>query len=64
MPECRISPRPCAEMGAALEASGGIASPRLLGKIRGFQRAAARVDGIAARECGERIRETVRGGST
>ncbi|GHG75082.1 hypothetical protein [Streptomyces griseocarneus] len=54
----------CAEMGAALDASGGIASPRLLGKIRGFQRAAARVDSIAARECGERIRETVRGGTT
>ncbi len=54
----------CAEMGAALDASGGIASPRLLGKIRGFQWAAAGVDSIAARECGERIRETVRGGTT
>ncbi|MBO0656271.1 hypothetical protein J1792_26905 [Streptomyces triculaminicus] len=54
----------CVEMGAALDASGGIASPRLLGKIRGFQRAVARVDSIAARECGERIRETVRGGTT
>ncbi|MEU8581081.1 hypothetical protein [Streptomyces abikoensis] len=54
----------CAEMGAALDVSGGIASPRLLGKIRDFQQAAAGVDSIAARECGERIRETVRGGTT
>ncbi|MFI9203681.1 hypothetical protein [Streptomyces sp. NPDC053048] len=54
----------CAEMGAALDASGGIASPRLLGKIREFQQAAAGVDSIAVRECGERIRETVRGGTT
>ncbi|WP_367140831.1 MULTISPECIES: helix-turn-helix domain-containing protein [Streptomyces] len=54
----------CAEMGAALEASGGIASPRLLGKIREFQRAAAGIDSITARECGERIRETAGGGAT
>jgi hypothetical protein len=54
----------CAEMGAVLDACGGISSPRLLGKIREFQRAAARVDGAAARECGERIRETVRRGTT
>lgn len=54
----------CAEMGAALDAFGGIASPRLLGKIRGFQRAAAGIDSIAARECGERIRGTIRGGTT
>ncbi|MFE0102749.1 hypothetical protein [Streptomyces sp. NPDC059009] len=50
----------CAEMGAVLDMCGGISSPRLLGKIREFQRAAARVDSMAARECGERIRETVR----
>ncbi|MFI0223291.1 hypothetical protein [Streptomyces lydicus] len=53
----------CGEMSAVLDACGGIASPRLLGKIREFQRAARRVDSTAARECGERIRETVRGGS-
>ncbi|MFE0380909.1 hypothetical protein ACFW1M_36335 [Streptomyces inhibens] len=53
----------CGEMSAVLDACGGIASPRLLGKIREFQRAACRVDSTAARECGERIRETVRGGT-
>jgi hypothetical protein len=54
----------CAEMSAVLNACDGISSPRLLGKIREFQRAAARVDSTAAWECGERIRETVRGGIT
>lgn len=52
----------CAEMSAVLDACDGISSPRLLGKIRGFQRTAAKVDSAAARECGERIRETIRGG--
>ncbi|MFI6049978.1 hypothetical protein ACIBCO_07810 [Streptomyces violascens] len=51
----------CGEMSTVLDACGGISSPRLLGKIREFQRAAAEVDSAAARECGERIRETVRG---
>jgi hypothetical protein len=54
----------CAEMSAVLDVCGGISSPRLLGKIREFQRAAVRVDSAAARGCGERIRETVRGGTT
>ncbi|MEU5438165.1 hypothetical protein AB0G73_33025 [Streptomyces sp. NPDC020719] len=54
----------CAEMSAVLTACGGISSPRLLGKIREFQRAASKVDSAAARECGERIRETVREGTT
>ncbi|WP_307821852.1 hypothetical protein [Streptomyces coffeae] len=54
----------CTEMSAVLDSCGGISSPRLLGKIREFQRAADRIDSAAARECGERIRETVRGGTT
>ncbi|MGP4085060.1 hypothetical protein [Streptomyces sp. KR55] len=54
----------CAEMSAVLAACGGISSPRLLGKIREFQRSAAKVDSAVARECGERIREAVRGGTT
>ncbi|WP_344022782.1 hypothetical protein [Streptomyces luteireticuli] len=49
----------CAEMTAVLDACGAIASPRLLGKIREFQRAAAGVDSVTARECGERIRGSV-----
>ncbi|MFD9814573.1 hypothetical protein [Streptomyces sp. NPDC059080] len=51
----------CEEMRAVLDVYGGIGSPRLLGKIQEFRRAARRVDSPAARECGERIRETVRG---
>ncbi|MCB5910821.1 hypothetical protein [Streptomyces pinistramenti] len=54
----------CAEMDAVLDACGGISSPRLLSKIREFRRAAARVDSPAARECGERMIETVRGSTT
>lgn len=54
----------CAEMDTVLDSCGGISSPRLLGKIQEFQGAAARVDSAAARECGDRIRETVRGGTT
>ncbi|MFI0982607.1 hypothetical protein ACH4SP_37060 [Streptomyces sp. NPDC021093] len=53
----------CAEMSAVLDTCGGISSPRLLGKIREFERAAARIDSTTARECGERIRETVQGGT-
>lgn len=53
----------CAEMSAVIDACGGISSPRLLGKIREFQQVATRVDSAAARECGERIHETVRGGA-
>ncbi|ANZ18808.1 hypothetical protein SNOUR_27790 [Streptomyces noursei ATCC 11455] len=49
----------CAEITTALEASGGISSPRLLGKIRKFQHAVAGIDTAVARECGDRIRETV-----
>ncbi|WP_343235689.1 hypothetical protein [Streptomyces sp. SID10815] len=52
----------CAEMTTALDACGGISSPRLLNKVSGFGCAVARVDSAAARECGDRIRETVRGG--
>ncbi|MEU3971509.1 hypothetical protein [Streptomyces bacillaris] len=53
----------CAEMSAVLNACGGISSPRLLHKIRDIQRAAASVDSTAARECGGRIREALRGGA-
>ncbi|MEV8065173.1 hypothetical protein AB0P32_03320 [Streptomyces sp. NPDC085995] len=52
----------CAEMTTALDACGGISSPRLLSKVEGFRHAVARIDSAAARECGDRIRETVRGG--
>ncbi|MGI5349223.1 hypothetical protein ACQEU8_13650 [Streptomyces sp. CA-250714] len=52
----------CAEMSAVLDALGRISSARLMGKVRAFQVAAARVESVAARECGERIRETFRGG--
>ncbi|MFD9905880.1 hypothetical protein [Streptomyces sp. NPDC059063] len=51
----------CAEMSAVLDACGGISSPRLAGKLREFQRAAARIDSRAARDCASRMRETVRG---
>ncbi|GGR72756.1 hypothetical protein GCM10010252_09030 [Streptomyces aureoverticillatus] len=51
----------CGEMSAVLDACGGISSPRLAGKILGFQRAAAGVDSAAALECCERIRDSVRG---
>ncbi|KAB7833071.1 hypothetical protein [Streptomyces mobaraensis] len=47
----------CEEMRAVLDTYGGIASPRLSGRIRQFARAVARVDTAGARECGERIRE-------
>ncbi|UJB41922.1 helix-turn-helix domain-containing protein [Streptomyces sp. A1-5] len=49
----------CAEMATALQVCGGISSPRLLDKIRKFQRAVAVIDTAVARECGDRIRETV-----
>ncbi|MBZ4322367.1 helix-turn-helix domain-containing protein [Streptomyces huiliensis] len=54
----------CEEMRGVLDTCGGIASPRLLGRIREFERTAARIDSAEARECGERIRETVRGNAT
>ncbi|WP_327704708.1 hypothetical protein OG530_26175 [Streptomyces decoyicus] len=54
----------CAEMSGVLDDWGGISSPRLLGKVREFQRSAAAVDSAAARECGDRIRETVPGSTT
>lgn len=54
----------CAEMNAVLESCRGISSPRLLSKIREFQRAAFRVDSAITRECDERIREIVRGSTT
>ncbi|MGP3983222.1 hypothetical protein [Streptomyces sp. KR80] len=54
----------CSEMSAVLDACGGISSPRLLDRIREFHRGAGRVDSAAARECSERIRETVRGSTT
>ncbi|WP_228981774.1 hypothetical protein [Streptomyces sp. DH12] len=54
----------CAEVSSVLEVCGAISSPRLVGKIRSFGRAVAAVDSIAAHECGERIRHTIRGGTT
>lgn len=53
-----------AEMSAVLDACDGIASPRLLAKLRAFRRAVILVDSNAARECGDRVRETVRGSTT
>jgi hypothetical protein len=53
----------CAEMDAALRACGGISSPRLVCKIRDFQRTAAGIGSALTRECSERIREAV-GGDT
>ncbi|WP_241833147.1 hypothetical protein [Streptomyces caatingaensis] len=53
----------CGEMRGVLDACGGISSPRLLDKIREFERAAARTDSADARDCSERIRETVQGGA-
>ncbi|MFC5724369.1 hypothetical protein ACFP1Z_29870 [Streptomyces gamaensis] len=49
----------CAEMAAVLDACGSIASPRLLDRIRGFQRAVGGIDSAIARECGERMRGSV-----
>lgn len=49
----------CAEVGSVLDTWGGIASPRLLGKVRDFQKAAGVVDSPTARECVARIHETV-----
>ncbi|BAU85383.1 hypothetical protein SLA_4495 [Streptomyces laurentii] len=49
----------CAEVGGVLDTWGGISSPRLLGKMRDFQRAAGAIDSPAARECAARIHETV-----
>ncbi|MGW1195320.1 hypothetical protein ACWD4B_05600 [Streptomyces sp. NPDC002536] len=54
----------CTEMDAVLAACGGISSPRLSGRIREFGRAVTGVDSTAARECGERIRQAVRGSTT
>ncbi|MCP3817962.1 hypothetical protein NLX86_07395 [Streptomyces sp. A3M-1-3] len=53
----------CAEVGGVLDTWGGIASPRLLGKVRAFQRTAAGIDSPTARDCVARIRETVREGT-
>ncbi|MFB7500715.1 hypothetical protein ACFC09_39585 [Streptomyces sp. NPDC056161] len=54
----------CAQMSGVLDGWGGISSPRLLGKVGEFQRAATAVDSTAARECGDPIRETVPGSTT
>ncbi|MFV2119475.1 hypothetical protein ACE14D_13925 [Streptomyces sp. Act-28] len=54
----------CAEMSAVLDGCGGISSPRLMGKVEQFRRAAAGVDSTLTRECVERIREIARGGAT
>ncbi|MEU7056291.1 hypothetical protein [Streptomyces sp. NPDC046197] len=51
----------CAEMGVVLGACDGISSPRLVDRIREFRRTVIGVDSVAARECGERIRETLEG---
>ncbi|MFE5537382.1 hypothetical protein [Streptomyces sp. NPDC056492] len=49
----------CAEVDGVLDTWGGIASPRLVGKVRGFQRSAAEIASRTARDCVARIRETV-----
>jgi transcriptional regulator with XRE-family HTH domain len=49
----------CAVVGGVLDMWGGIASPRLLGKVRDFQRSAAEIGSRTARDCVERIREAV-----
>ncbi|MFE3555908.1 hypothetical protein ACFXKW_13700 [Streptomyces sp. NPDC059193] len=49
----------CAEVNGVLDTWGGIASPRLVGKVRDFKRAAGVVDSPTARECVARIHETV-----
>lgn len=51
----------CAEVDGVLDTWGGIASPRLLGKVRDFQRSAAWVGSRTARDSVARIRETVEG---
>ncbi|MFF2328179.1 MULTISPECIES: hypothetical protein [unclassified Streptomyces] len=49
----------CAEVDGVLDTWGGIASPRLLGKVRDFQCAAANLGSGAARECVARIHATI-----
>ncbi|KIF06449.1 hypothetical protein PL81_07455 [Streptomyces sp. RSD-27] len=50
----------CAEVGGVLDTWGGIASPRLLGKVRAFERSAAPIASRTTSDCVARIRETVR----
>ncbi|TGB08329.1 hypothetical protein [Streptomyces sp. MZ04] len=50
----------CTEMNAVLDCCGEISSPRLLRKLREFQRSAKRIDTAMAQDCVERIRETGR----
>ncbi|MCX5145824.1 hypothetical protein OHB36_03345 [Streptomyces sp. NBC_00320] len=52
----------CAEVYGVLDTWGGIASPRLLGKVCDFQRSAAGIPSQTARDCVARIHETVRKG--
>ncbi|WP_181787080.1 helix-turn-helix domain-containing protein [Streptomyces phytophilus] len=54
----------CAVMNGVLDTWGGISSPRLLSRVTEFQRAAGGLDSVAARACGDRIRETVPGSVT
>ncbi|MFF4392558.1 hypothetical protein ACFY0G_38325 [Streptomyces sp. NPDC001552] len=49
----------CAEVNGVLDTLGGIASPRLTGKVRDFKRAAGAIDSPTARACVARIHETV-----
>ncbi|MEV5321149.1 hypothetical protein AB0K92_26480 [Streptomyces sp. NPDC052687] len=49
----------CAEMSAVLEVCIGIRSPKLLGRILEFQRMVMKIDSAEARECGDRIGESV-----
>ncbi|MFJ7592159.1 hypothetical protein ACIQZO_33310 [Streptomyces sp. NPDC097617] len=49
----------CAEVNTVLDTWGGIASPRLHGKVRDFKKAARAVDSSTARACVARIHETV-----
>ncbi|MBA8944055.1 hypothetical protein ACWDY7_10695 [Streptomyces calvus] len=59
--EAREIDEACAEMNAVLDAADGIASPRLMARMREFQRAVAPIDTGVARACDERLRATVRG---
>ncbi|WP_338931931.1 hypothetical protein WEB32_20630 [Streptomyces netropsis] len=62
--EAREVEEACAEMSHVLESCGGISSPRLLDRMRGFQEAADRLDCPEARDCSARIREVARGSAT
>ncbi|MFI0419002.1 hypothetical protein [Spongiactinospora sp. 9N601] len=52
----------CKEMDTALDACAQIASPRLVTKMREFDKAAARFDSLMAAECRERVRHAIQRG--